>query len=143
MTLSKTLDRSELISRAVWEAAFSSRFHEPTQLTMLTIWYLELLIEHQSAVTLLIRQHHAGSAMALVRCTFEIMVRGMWAISHMSEADAKEVLDDTFKFPTMAVIRKYRKYRKIQEENTEKITRVPISNLTDRFTLKTLGAAQF
>lgn len=104
MTLSKTLDRSELISRAVWEAAFSSRFHEPTQLTMLTIWYLELLIEHQSAITLLIRQHHAGSAMALVRSTFEILCRGMWAISHMAEADAKKVLDDTFKFPTMAVM---------------------------------------
>ncbi|WP_348269422.1 hypothetical protein P8936_11685 [Edaphobacter paludis] len=52
--------------------------YEPTPRASLTMAYAALNLEHQSAICVLIEQHHRGSAFALLRSQVEACYRGLW-----------------------------------------------------------------
>jgi hypothetical protein len=101
MTLNEALDQAETANRALWDIIFSEPFPGEivTRKTIVLVAFIDTALEHQSAITLLIRQSHHGSAMALVRSVYELMYRGAWAVVHASEDDAEKMWNDSFKWP--------------------------------------------
>lgn len=103
MTLDETLTLSDALNRDLWETIFDEPFDGSivTHKTIVLIGMIDAALEHQSAITLLIREDHHGSAMTLVRSVVEAMYRGSWIVAKASEADAEKVRDGTFRWPDM------------------------------------------
>ncbi len=101
VTLAATLDFADATNHELWDAIYCAPFdgsivtHKMLYLTAL----IDVALEHQSAITLLIRHKHPGSAMALVRSVIEAMYKGAWVIAKASEQDAEKIREDKFKFP--------------------------------------------
>lgn len=68
----------------------------------LPLAYLNLSLDHHRAIILLMRSGLFGSAMALVRPTFEAMVRSHWVARCATETQVTEITEkDDFRFPKM------------------------------------------
>lgn len=106
MGLQEVLNRADDLNARLWEAAFGHPYPAEvvTHKTLLLIGFIDTALEHHSAIIVLIRSHLCGSAMALVRPVFEMMLRGTWAVEHASESDAQQMLEDRFKWPTMETL---------------------------------------
>jgi hypothetical protein len=63
---------------------------------LLSVACHDLVIEHQLAITILIRSKIYGSAFSLVRSVFEIFVRGVWIKNCANENDIKNFIEDKF-----------------------------------------------
>lgn len=61
--------------------------------------YVALTLDHQEAVTLLVRNELVGSALALVRPVFEIFWRASWLNLCATDDQAERIRRDDIKFP--------------------------------------------
>jgi hypothetical protein len=103
MTLEETLNLSDTLNRELFDTIFDRAVEGPqsTHKTLVLMAMIDVSLEHQSAITLLIRKQHHGSAMTLVRSVVEAMYRGTWMIANASEADAEKMRKGTFDWPKM------------------------------------------
>lgn len=97
------LDRADRMNRKFWETIFDQPFPGEivTDKLILIASYVDLALEHQSAITFLVRHHHTGSAMALVRPVYEMLYRGIWILGCATEADAEKARRDRLTWPEM------------------------------------------
>ena len=103
MTLSEHLDRADAATRAAWEA-IEGRFTIKNTRSQLFLAYASIALEHQEAITLLIRRGLRGSAVALIRPVFEILYRAAW-IHHCAKPNQIEkIKKGTFRFPEMGTM---------------------------------------
>jgi hypothetical protein len=63
---------------------------------LLSVACHDLVIEHQLAISTLIRSKIYGSAFSLVRSVFETFLRGVWIGNCASEEDIKKYVEDKF-----------------------------------------------
>ena len=70
--------------------------------TIVVLGYWALSIEHHSAIFLLFKDRHFGSALVLGRSIFEAMIRAHWLVKCASQEQLKFCLEnDQGKFPAM------------------------------------------
>jgi hypothetical protein len=97
MTTAK-LDEVERINKCVGDLLRGH--YGDDRKTALTLAYLNLSLDHHRAIVLLMRNWHHGSALALVRCVFEAMLRAHWVVACATPAQVDQVAEnDDFKFP--------------------------------------------
>jgi hypothetical protein len=58
-------------------------------------------MEHQEAIVLLARKGLYGSALALVRCVYEILYRAAWIYSCVKPREITQIWEGRFDFPKM------------------------------------------
>ena len=58
---------------------------------------LDQALEHQKAIVLLVRRHHFGSALALIRVAFESYVRGVWLHQCATDTELSNYTRDKLK----------------------------------------------
>ena len=103
MTLSEALDRADRALREVCDAT-EVEWVVVDNKTQLVLEYFSTALEHQSAIILLVRAKHRGSALALVRSVYEIIYRAMWVMSCAKPEDVEKIKKDTFAFPGMGTL---------------------------------------
>ncbi len=103
MTLNEQLDRADAATRAAWEAIEGPFTLKDTR-SQLFLAYASIALEHQEAMTLLIRHGLRGSAVALIRPIFEIFYRAAW-IHHCAKPNQIEkIKKGKFRFPEMGAM---------------------------------------
>ncbi len=103
MTLNEHLDRADAATRAAWEAIEGPFTLKDTR-SQLFLAYASIALEHQEAMTLLIRHGLRRSAVALIRPIFEIFYRAAW-IHHCAKPNQIEkIKKGKFRFPEMGAI---------------------------------------
>jgi hypothetical protein len=104
--LTTFIDQADALNHELWQVIFSAPFDGAivTHKLLYLAGTLDVALEHQSAINLLIRNHHPGSAMSLVRPILEAMYKGTWAIAHATEGDAEKMRRDAFDWPGMGTI---------------------------------------
>lgn len=81
-----------------------NRYTDERRLT-LPLAYLNLSLDHHRAIILLMRSGLFGSAMALVRPTFEAMIRSHWVARCATETQVEDIAEkDDFRFPKVDVM---------------------------------------
>lgn len=99
-TLDDRLFEAEKINERIG-TVLENRYTDERRLT-LPLAYLNLTLHHHRAIILLMRSGLFGSAMALVRPTFEAMIRSHWVARCATETQVEEIAEkDDFKFPKM------------------------------------------
>jgi hypothetical protein len=98
--LSELLDRADAATREVRDAIVG-----PVTIvdyrSQILLAYVSVAIEHQEAIVLLTRNRLYGSALALVRCVYEILYRAAWVHSCAQPREAAQIWDGKFDFPKM------------------------------------------
>jgi uncharacterized protein DUF6988 len=103
VTLNEHLDRADAAMRAAWEAIEGPFTIKDTR-SQLFLAYASIALEHQEAITLLIRRGLRGSAVALIRPVFEIFYRAAW-IHHCAKPNQIEkIKKGKFRFPPMGAM---------------------------------------
>src|SRR5258708_11421376 len=103
VTLNEHLDRADAATRAAWEAIEGPFTLKDTR-SQLFLAYASIALEHQEAITLLIRHGLRGSAVALIRPIFEIFYRAAW-IHHCAKLNQIEkIKKGKFRFPEMGAM---------------------------------------
>jgi hypothetical protein len=99
-TLDNRLFEAEKINERIG-TVLGNRYTYERRVT-LPLAYLNLSLDHHRAIILLMRSGLFGSAMALVRPTFEAMIRSHWVAGCATETQVEEIAEkDDFKFPKM------------------------------------------
>jgi hypothetical protein len=102
VALNEHLDSAEAATRAAW-AAMEGLTIKDTR-SQLFLAYASIALEHQEAMTLLIRHGLRGSAVALIRPVFEIFYRAAW-IHHCAKPNQIEKIKKAkFRFPEMGAM---------------------------------------
>ena len=106
MIANEVLDHADRTNRQLWDIVFDSPFpgEVVTHKTILVAAYIDLALEHQSAITFLIRNHHTGSAMALVRPVFEMLYRGTWILGCASDSQAEMARRERLVWPDTSTL---------------------------------------
>jgi hypothetical protein len=99
--LDERLFEAEKINERIGRV-LGNRYTDERRLT-LPLAYLNLSLDHHRAIVLLMRSGLLGSAMALVRPTFEAMMRSHWVAKCATDTQVEDIAEkDDFKFPKMA-----------------------------------------
>lgn len=75
------------------EALLVDTEYDSSDRVRLALAYAALNLEHQSAIRVLVEQHHRGSAYALVRSQVEACFRGLWVQRLASNDQVKSIKD--------------------------------------------------
>src|SRR5260370_37195457 len=98
--LGERLSEAERINGRIGDL-LANRYTDERRLR-LPLAYTNLSLDHHRAIILLMRSGLHGSAMALVRLTFEAMIRAHWVAKCAIDSQVDEVAeDDNFMFPRM------------------------------------------
>jgi hypothetical protein len=76
-TLEEALQYSEGAHQAVWRELLGTQF-PATPRSSLVLAYIAVALEHQSAISTLVKTGLKGSGLALMRLQLEAALRGMW-----------------------------------------------------------------
>ena len=96
MKLTATLVRSSKLSRWL-DSKIDGVAIPSTVKARMAGGCLDQALEHQKAIVLLVRRHHFGSALALVRLAFESYVRGVWLHQCATDAEVTRYTKDKLK----------------------------------------------
>ena len=100
MKLSELLDRADAATRETWDAIVGPVTIVDSR-SQLLLAYVSVAMEHQQAIVLLARKHLYGSALALVRCVYEILYRAAWTYSCAKPHEVTRIWEGRFDFPKM------------------------------------------
>src|SRR4051794_25979804 len=100
MTLSESLDRAD---RALTEVCDATEvpWVVVDNKTETLLGYFSTVLQHQSAIILLVRNNLRGSALALVRSVFEAVYLSLWVQFCATKEQADKIKKGRFNFPFM------------------------------------------
>lgn len=98
MTVTEALDRARDIQRQIWDAIVGE-FTVTDIRQPILLEYLAVALEHQEAITVLVRKGLRGSALSMVRHVFEILYHTGWVCTCAKPGDVEKILKDKFESP--------------------------------------------
>jgi hypothetical protein len=96
--LSELLDHADAATREVWDTIVGPVTIVDNRSPIL-LAYVSVAMEHQEAIVLLARKGLCGSALALVRCIYDILYRAAWICSCAKPDEVTKIWEGRFNFP--------------------------------------------
>lgn len=101
-------ERAKLAALVEWIAEKTDDVNLPSdERSLIAIGCLDMTLEHQRSYELLHRNGHYGSALALLRCLSESLVRGLWLLHCATEAELDRFKKDRLEKSFQALIDEY------------------------------------